>query len=146
MIEFAAQALGELLPYAGPDTTQLAKSFNRQMDAIFAEVLEFLNLHYCLSTRKDTAFWREVQKPEHILESLAQKLELWKIKPPSDMDFDNPLRLFSLQSYEYVLFGMGARANSIPDGLKSGDIPDLSNTIAKTLARLPRHETWLASL
>ncbi|VAW01520.1 Tryptophan halogenase, partial [hydrothermal vent metagenome] len=106
LIEFAAQALGEMLPYAKADTTVIAKSFNRQMDGIYDEVLEFLNLHYCLSTRTDTDFWREVQKPEHVLDGLAEKLELWKLKPPGDMDFSSPLQLFSLQSHEYILFGM----------------------------------------
>ncbi|VAV95187.1 hypothetical protein MNBD_ALPHA06-1908, partial [hydrothermal vent metagenome] len=115
-------------------------------DGIYDEVLEFLNLHYCLSTRTDTAFWREVQKPEHVLDGLAEKLELWKLKPPGDMDFTRPLQLFSLQSHEYILFGMGAGAKQIPQPARAATISDLSDSIAKSLARLPKHETWLASL
>jgi tryptophan 7-halogenase len=146
LIEFAAQALGEMLTFIGDDSAPFVKSFNRQMDGIYAEVLEFLNLHYCLSTRTDTPFWQAVQQREHILDSLAEKLALWKFKPPGDMDFERPLRLFSLQSYEYILFGMGGRAKVIPRAASAGKMPDLSDAITKSLARLPSHESWLASL
>lgn len=142
LIEFAAEMLAKLLPYAGDILRPLAMSFNQQMDLIFTEILEYLNLHYCLSNRDDSTFWREVQKPEHVLPSLQEKLELWKIKPPSDTDFPYPLRLFSLQSYEYLLFGMGYKPKSLP--LRGGTIPGFAEAIEKSLQKLPYHENLLA--
>src|SRR5690606_41617982 len=41
----------------------------------------------CLSRRTDTEFWREVQRPERIVPRLKAKLDYWKMKPPSGVDF-----------------------------------------------------------
>jgi tryptophan halogenase len=144
LIEFAANMLGDLLPYASESFKPLARSFNEQMDLIFTEILEYINLHYCLSNRDDSEFWREVRKPERILPTLRDKLELWKIKPPSDTDFAYPLRLFSLQSYEYLLFGMNHKPNNALN--TDASLPDFRDAIAQSLGKLPRHEDVLSQL
>lgn len=144
MIEYAAQALADLLPHAGPNLRIAANRFNANMTSLYAEVLEYVNLHYMTSTRRDTAFWRAASDQGAIVDSLRDKLPLWRTKRPSELDFDGPLRLFSIESYEYLLFGMGhtARASS---GV-STQRPDLSGAVAKCKERLPNHEEWLSKL
>jgi tryptophan 7-halogenase len=144
LVEFAAKALAELLPYAGQDNAVLAKSYNQQINMAFTEGLEYINLHYCLSDRDDSDFWREVRKPEHVLPSLRDKLELWKIRPVSAMDFTHAPYLFGLPSYEYILYGMGFRPDMVQD--MGGSIPDLGEGIRQSLSRLPKHEDLLASI
>lgn len=117
------------------DYRTMAFRFNRIMLNRFYEILDFINLHYCLTRRNDTAFWREVQKPERINDRLKAKLEFWRVKPPSAADFedqffpgqpadafsagglpgDSPVDdrapidtggIFTLSSYEAILYGM----------------------------------------
>ena len=65
----------------------LAFRFNRIMQNRFYEILDFINMHYCLTRRTDTEFWREVGRPERINDRLQAKLDYWRIKPPSVSDF-----------------------------------------------------------
>ena len=84
--EIATQMLTEHFPY-GDDMEPLAFRFNRIMQNRFYEILDFINMHYCLTRRTDTAFWREVSRPERINDRLRAKLDFWRIKPPSVSDF-----------------------------------------------------------
>ncbi|HZW59421.1 MAG TPA: tryptophan 7-halogenase, partial [Woeseiaceae bacterium] len=61
-VSLAAAMLAEHLPYA--DTVSpLAYRYNRIMADRFYEILDFVNLHYCLTRRSDSEFWVEVQQP-----------------------------------------------------------------------------------
>lgn len=144
LTEFAAAMLCEHFPHTGY-MEPLAKRFNQIMANRYEEILDFVNLHYCLTQRTDTEFWRTVQEEDRITDRLKDKLAFWKIKPPSTSDFDDHFRLFSYQSYEYVLYGM--------DFHRSSDKPQTSITVPDTVqrvvdaakTRLPRHEAWLSS-
>ncbi|MDH4107973.1 MAG: tryptophan 7-halogenase [Gammaproteobacteria bacterium] len=128
--ELAAVMLAEHFPY-GDDMEPLAWRFNRIVANRFHEILDFINMHYCLTRRTDTEFWREVQRPERINDRLQAKLDFWRIKPPSQADFEDqffpgqpstPLPsgglpgdhrspvdtggVFTLSSYEAILYGM----------------------------------------
>ncbi|HFE38083.1 MAG TPA: tryptophan 7-halogenase [Gammaproteobacteria bacterium] len=144
LVEFAAKTLCGLVPYIQSNMTSIAKTFNRQMGLVYTEILEYLNLHYCLSNRTDSEFWREVQKSEHILPSLQDKLELWKTKPPQQSDFDHLLHLFPIASFEYILFGMGYKPQNLPDF--GGNIPNLSEAISHSIERLPKHIEFVDQL
>jgi tryptophan halogenase len=148
LIEFAAVTLAEHFPF-GPSVQPLADRFNRILRNRYEEVLDFVNMHYCLSRRTDTEFWREVQKPEHITERLREKFEFWRIKPPSASDFDDQFRLFSHQSYEYILYGMdfmqGAYTERFGGRVQPAVVPPhIARVVEAARTRLPRHEAWLA--
>ncbi len=147
LIEFAAITLCEHFPF-GEFTEPLAKRFNEIMGSRYSEILDFINMHYCLTKRDDTDFWREVQKEERITDSLKEKFEFWRFKPPTHSDFDDQLRLFSHQSYEYILYGMDFQ---VADGvLPPGDnvppiIPaDVRNIVEAGKTRLPKHADFLS--
>lgn len=144
MIEFAAKSLAELIPSAGGGADTVSRVFNQRMDALFGELLEFVNLHYVTSSRRDTAFWRAATQAEAVADSVRDRLELWRSKRPSDLDFPSALRLFSLESYEYLLFGMGVNQRTTGSGLALP--PDMADKVAKCLGKLARHEDWLAQL
>lgn len=130
MIDLAAEMLVDHFPY-GDNMAPLAYRYNRIMMNRYYEILDFINLHYCLTRRGDSEFWREVQKPERINPRLKSKLDFWRIKRPTPSDFEDqyfpgqsdiPLRseggsgdrrspvdtaaLWNHENYELILYGM----------------------------------------
>ncbi|MAT34227.1 MAG: tryptophan halogenase [Ponticaulis sp.] len=143
MIEFAAQMLGTMLTdyQAAPDATR--RNFNRNMSDLYEEVLEFINLHYVTSTRCDTPFWRAATSEEAVWDGLKDKLEVWRQRSPSEMDFHGSLRLFALDSFEFVLHGM-KYVRSVERG--NATLPDHNDVVAQCRQKLPSHETFIKLL
>jgi tryptophan halogenase len=151
----------------------LAFRFNRIMANRFHEILDFINLHYCLTRRTDTEFWREVQLPERINDRLKAKLDFWRVKPPSIADFEDqffpgqphvPLPtggqpgdhrspvdtagIFTLSSYEAILYGMDFLREECDQWFGKGRPPSrVPPSIQKRLQmapqNLPPHDVWL---
>ena len=71
--------------------------------------VEFIKMHYYLSGRSDSAFWRDNRRPETAPDSLLEKLALWQTRIPMATDFSSVHDMFRKESYQYVLFGMGHR-------------------------------------
>lgn len=173
--DLAAVMLTEHFPYGG-DMEPLAYRFNRILANRFHEVLDFINLHYCLTRRTDTEFWREVQRPERIGDRLRAKLEFWRVKPPSLADFEDQLfpgqpnvplatggypgdhrspidtaGIFTLSSYEAILYGMDFLNAECNQWFGSNRPPPIvPSTILSRLQaaphKLPTHETWLRQI
>ncbi len=87
--DLGAVMLAEHFPWNADHMADMAFRYNRILSNRYYEVLDFINMHYCLTQRNDTAFWREVQKPERINERLQAKLDFWKMKPPTGADFED---------------------------------------------------------
>ena len=85
----------------------LSKQFNAAFAHHWERIIEFLKLHYVLTKREDTAFWRDNRDPNSIPDGLKERLELWRYHPPSGQDFPYQKEIFSWPSYQYVLHGMG---------------------------------------
>ncbi len=144
MIEFAAHSLAELIPVFDVDRATTIDHFNARTKALYAEVLDYVNLHYVTSTRTDTPFWQAATAKAAMTPSVGANLALWQHKPPSDLDFRQSLSLFSLESHEYLLFGMGLKPQTI--GIVAATISDLTEPLEKCYRKLPSHEDWLATL
>ena len=109
MIELAAKMIAENFPRDRDSMDRVAKTFNDAFLYRWERVIEFLKLHYALSRRSDTAFWRDNRKPESLPDTLRENLAFWRRQPPSPQDFPQREEIFSAASYQYVLFGMGLR-------------------------------------
>ncbi|WP_010186230.1 tryptophan halogenase family protein [Sphingomonas sp. PAMC 26605] len=109
LVEVAARMVADML--AGPvDHAALAgaaRSFNRQMTARFAAIVEFLKLHYCVSQRRDTAYWRDNADPASWPEGLRDKLAQWRHRLPSRFDFVVDHETFLPPSWAFILHGLG---------------------------------------
>ncbi|MCO6763561.1 tryptophan 7-halogenase, partial [Streptomyces sp. EL5] len=68
-----------------------------------------LKLHYVLTERSDTAFWRDNRDPATVPDTLIEQLKHWRHAPPGEHDFASAHEMFPAASYQYVLFGMGFR-------------------------------------
>jgi len=172
MIEHAAAMLAEHFPL-GDELAPLAFRYNRIMCNRFYELLDFANLHYCLTRRQDTAFWREVQRPDRINSRLQAKLDYWRVKQPTTADFEDqffpgqssePLAsgaeqgdyrgpidtagLWDEQNYECVLYGMDFLKQEC-DAWFGTERPgsqvatDVRERLKVASSMLPTHSQWL---
>ncbi|HWA92184.1 MAG TPA: tryptophan halogenase family protein [Rhizomicrobium sp.] len=107
-IEAAAHMIAEYFPRHG-DMERVAKHFSTVMRRRFELAVDFLKLHYCLSKRTDNPFWIDNTRPETVSDALREKIELWRRRPPTSLDFDTTYEAFKYQSYQYILFGLGFR-------------------------------------
>ncbi len=163
--------LAEHFPWQTESTTQAANRYNRIMMNRYYEILDFINMHYCMTQRTDTAFWQEVRKPERINDRLAYKLEYWRTKPPSPQDYQDPAfwggpdslqqhgtltaippvdtgQLWNHESYECILYGMDyLRQESERWFGKVRPAPQVHPAILMRLQmarqKIPPHDYWL---
>jgi len=169
----AAIVLQEQFPFDDDDMETMAFRLNRIMATRYQEVLDFINLHYCLTKRTDSEFWREVQRPERVVPRLKAKLDYWARKPPSAVDFidqffpgmdaghapaggfasdSRPLvdtgGLWNHHSYECILYGMDFMADAYREkyGINRPKA-QISQAVAGRLqmapSKLTPHDIWL---
>lgn len=169
----AAAILAEHFPYKNDDIDVLAFRFNRHMSNRYYEILDFINMHYCLTKRTDTAFWREIQRPERINDRLKAKLEFWKIKEPSKLDFVDQFfpgfshanidqsdidprppvdtgRLWHYESYKAVLYGMNyhgfdPKTRPLEDRPPTKKMDIIRERVKHAPQFLAPHDAWLHS-
>ena len=129
LIEMANWAMLEFVPryLAG---AQPQSSYNRILHNHYRNIADFLKMHYCLSNRRDTAFWRDNCDPATIPQSLQTNLATWKSAVPSIYDFHSTTQCFSATNYKFVLYGMGwadeAGAVSEPSAMVIGMMQELA--------------------
>jgi tryptophan halogenase len=90
----------------------VAQRFNEAFTYRWERVIDFLKLHYVLSKRSDSAFWREHRDPATIPARLRELLALWRTRAPSQRDFYRIEEVFPSASYQYILYGMGFRTEA----------------------------------
>ena len=106
MIELSAKMLSEHLP-ADRDTMDIvAKRFNSKFGYHWERIIEFLKLHYVLSRRSDSDYWKDNREPASVPGRLQESLQLWRYESPWREDLPQFDELFSAASYQYVLYGM----------------------------------------
>lgn len=172
LASLATEMLVEHFPY-GDDAATLAFRYNRILANRCYEILDFLNMHYCLTRRTDTEFWREVRKPERINDRLGAKLDFWRVKVPSMSDFidqrfpahpdtgmpagDLPgdhrapvdtATLFGIDNYEAILYGMDFLAEECDQWFgEKRPKTRVPKRVVERLRRapdaLPLHAAWL---
>lgn len=104
--EVAAGMVANLFPWGGDYETS-ARQFNRIMLARYERALDFIKLHYNISERRDSEFWRDNADPSTTRDSLHELLDRWRFRPPNEMDVDTNVDIFTEASWQYVLYGMG---------------------------------------
>ena len=110
LIEAAAYLIGFLLPADG-NFAPAARQFNEMMRARFERIVDFLKLHYALTRRDDTAFWRDNADPASWTPTLRDMLARWRCRPPHRLDFVTDIEMYPPSSWQYVLYGMGYRTD-----------------------------------
>jgi glycine/D-amino acid oxidase-like deaminating enzyme len=112
MIELAAGMIAEQLPPTREVMDIVAKRYNRKFLRHWNQIIEFLKLHYALSARDDSPYWRDNHDAASIPEKLSEQLLLWRYRSPWHQDAEAVDELFPTASYQYILYGMGFKAAS----------------------------------
>jgi tryptophan 7-halogenase len=105
LIMKGARTFLELFPDNDCDP-QLAREYNRIMEQEYENIRDFIVLHYCVTKRTDTEFWRWCQNDMLIPDSLKEKIELFQTQGKL---YRNPEDLFKDPSWYSVFEGMGIR-------------------------------------
>lgn len=112
LIELSAQMIAEQLPATRAVMDTIAHRFNSTFHAHWQRVIEFLKLHYVLSERRDTDYWRDHLDNSTQPAGLHELLELWRYRAPWIQDIRSD-EMFPWASYQYVLYGMGYETNPL---------------------------------
>lgn len=172
--DLGAVLLAEHFPSQPEQMASLAQRYNRIMTNRYYEILDFINMHYCLTRRTDTAFWREVSQPERINDRLAAKFDYWRSKPPTPHDYQDPAfwgypsqtiaaasplslppvdsgELWNHESYECILYGMDFLHQQSEQWYgKNRPAPRVHPAILMRLQmarqKIPPHAIWLQKI
>ena len=109
MIEMGAAMIADELPPTRDVMDLVARRYNERFHRHWNQIVEFLKLHYVLSDRDDSPYWRENMAQTSIPDALSERLELWRYRPPWHPDAGAVDDLFPIASYQYILYGMGFR-------------------------------------
>jgi 2-polyprenyl-6-methoxyphenol hydroxylase-like FAD-dependent oxidoreductase len=137
MVELGAATLADVLPdnRAGMDIA--AQRYNDAFRYRWERVIDFLKLHYFLSKRDDSAYWRDNRQAASVPPRLQELLALWRYQPPSHYDLPRIGEVFPAASYQYILYGMGFETD-YGDARRRSDLPQLADAYfaeAQTLTR-----------
>lgn len=114
LVELSAQRLCDELPMTRASMDAVARRFNDDFTYRWARVIDFLKLHYALSQREDSDYWRAHRDPATWPERLRELLPMWRLRAPARHDFGRIDEVFPSASYQYVLYGMGFRPDAEP--------------------------------
>ncbi|MFM9829789.1 MAG: tryptophan halogenase family protein [Sphingomonas sp.] len=153
LVETAVDYIADRLPRTRAVMDVMSAQFNLAFTHHWERIIEFLKLHYLLTKRTDTAFWRDNVEPASVPDGLRAKLELWRHHPPVAQDFAHQPEVFSWPSYQYILHGMGfANAHADQPNLyaETGTAQRLfaANSKARdqAMAHLPSHRALLGKI
>ncbi len=92
----------------------LIDRFNKEIEAMFDDCRDFIQAHYVVSPRMDTAFWR-VNKELRLSDNILEKMETYKAGLPVNMptsdessyygNFESEFRNFWTNGSYYSIFG-----------------------------------------
>jgi 2-polyprenyl-6-methoxyphenol hydroxylase-like FAD-dependent oxidoreductase len=135
LIEKSAEWIAAQLPRDRESMRILAKRFNVMTHSRWAEIIDFLKLHYVLSDREDSEYWIAHKKEYSIPESLQDSLVLWRSQSPWLYESNQKFELFSSASKQYVLYGMRF--------LSKQKLNQIANKESQALLNRFRNETYL---
>ena len=146
LIQRAVLRIVRMLP-AGPVNERDIAEFNDQQLADMDQIRDFLILHYKVTERRDSPFWRHCAALP-LPDSLEQKIELFR---ESGRVFRKNEELFVENSWVQVMMGQGIMPRSyhpIATKLSAEELQAFLSTqreyVARTVAGLPDQQSYIA--
>jgi tryptophan 7-halogenase len=153
LVELSAKLISEQLPACREVMDIVAARFNEVTLYRWGRIIDFLKMHYVLTQRTDSAFWRDNLDPQSIPDRLRNLLHLWKYQSPWFFDeFDRLEEVFPAASYQYVLYGMGFRTEVEPlsnvstQSLASRLLQDNLNITRQMRSQLPKNRELIRKI
>ena len=120
--------------------------YNQQCDHELAHIRDFIILHYHVTNRRDTPFWRDCSSMA-IPASLQHRIDLFR---ETGRVFRAPNELFAENSWIQVMLGQGIMpqqhhqsADLMSDAELSGFLNNIRSTVQKTVQQLPTHQAYV---
>ena len=143
----AVTRLIEDFPFHGCDDALLSR-FNGKSRLEFESIRDFIILHYHVTERDDSDFWRHCRTME-IPDSLKERLALWQ---ENGRAYQLPQELFRVDSWAMVLLGQRMMprgyhhlAELMPEQQLRDELARIQREIAKTVSAMPGHPEFLQS-
>lgn len=145
LIQRAIIRLIQMFPYNGMREPEVSE-FNRQMDDEIENIRDFIILHYHVTNRDDTKFWRHCRKMS-IPESLQHRIDLFK---ETGRVFRADSDLFAENSWIQVMLGQGLmpeQYHPIVDQMSDSELRQFLQgaeaSVVKQVGRLPEHQAFI---
>ncbi len=145
LIQRSITRLMQMFPYDGirePDV----KEFNSQMGSEIEHIRDFIILHYHVTKRADSPFWRFCQSME-IPDSLQHRIDLFK---QTGRVFKVPTELFGENSWTQVMLGQGLVpeqyhpiVNMMSDDELNSFLRGIDQYVKTLVAQLPSHQDFI---
>ena len=145
LIQTGIAKLLALFPARGISQVEIDE-YNRLTTLEYEQARDFLILHYKLTQRDDSAFWRQCQNMT-IPDSLMNKIELFKV---AGRVFRRDDDLFTIDSWLAVMLGQGILPHAydpLVDSIPASDVERFvrhcKDMIRRTAAGMPLHQNFI---
>ncbi len=149
--DFAALQLARNFPVFAQDIAVVSDYCNKVVRYTWERVIDFVQLHYYISDRRDSRFWQESTENSMLSDVLRERLALWKIAAPKKSDFFSAFDIFGVENYLFVLYGMHYPTRAGVVGVKEVDrAKELINLVQEKSRHMSgallSHRRWLTEL
>lgn len=145
LIQRGIVRLLQMFPGTGISPSDI-EEYNQQTSSEIEHIRDFIILHYHVTYRQDTAFWRACRAMD-IPASLRHRIELFR---ETGRVFRVPNELFAENSWIQVMLGQGIvpqQRHPVADLMGDAELTkflgDIRSTVDKTLRQLPSHQTYV---
>lgn len=147
LIQAGIARLLEMLPTRAFEPAD-TRRYNRLMTADFENVRDFLVLHFHVTQRDDTAYWRDLRAmdlPDSLAERLAIHRATGRIFRESDELFTKTSWLAVLDGQEAPVLGEDPLALSVPIDIAATRLARIAAQAEEAVARMPSHADFIAA-
>lgn len=145
LIQIGVTRLMQLFPFTGV-TPALINRYNDQSRIEFERIRDFIILHYKLTERDDTPFWRDCRDMD-IPDSLAQRIELFR---QNAIAYQGSDEMFRVESWVQVMLGqrLTPKAHHQMGEMLGAKrlrqaLDNLAASIGRGVAKMPTHRAFL---
>jgi tryptophan halogenase len=145
LIQNGVTQLIKLFPFGG-QFDELSRRFNAQSLLELENIRDFIIMHYKLTERDDTPFWRQCRDMA-IPDSLAERLELFR---ESGFAYQTSNDLFAVDSWVFVMVGQRLMprqyhhmAAMLGEQRVRKALENLKRTYAQIVSGMPMHKEFL---
>lgn len=145
LIQRAVTKLVQMFPYAGIRDVEV-NEYNAQMEFEFENVRDFIVLHYHVTNRDDTRFWRHCRDMK-VPDSLVHRIELFK---QTGRIVRAANELFGENSWIQVMLGQGLmpeQYHPIVDMMTDEELRRFlggaERSAAQLVSKLPQHQAFI---
>jgi tryptophan 7-halogenase len=142
-----AQLIASLLPEGRDEIETRSKQVNRRIENVWERVIDFIQVHYFISDRRDSDFWLDCTTTNNISDVLKERLLLWRSSVPNYHDFTADIEFFHLQSFLSVLYGMDYPTSAVDaaddfNGFVKEKIDEHLQSVRSLTDSLMSHRKW----